>query len=249
MLEDVNGGQTAKQDEEDKTTEHTDDELSASVQPARSALSSLPDLRETLEGDPSSADKAAAKSREEFTTVYDIIDHLEQILTEAKGSMFFPNQARVDRDEFAEQLSSLKSMLPVQLERASALMREAERRLENAQSQASAIVTSAQSHAADMIKDAQDQAQFLAGQENVTDIARQQARSILDQAQSKSERLTQGADEYCTKVMQGLQEQLDKLSNDVNAGLNVLNARRKTAAQQREESDRILENESGGDSE
>lgn len=184
----------------------------------------LPDLRETL--DP---DGEVNKSREEFTTVYDIIDDLETILNEAKTSLFAPNTVRVDREDFIDRLEELKKMLPVQLERASALMREAERRLESAQMQANAIVTSAQSRSADMIKEANEQAQFLAGQENVTAIARQKAHAILDQAQAKADHLTQGADRYCTTVMEGLQQQLNKLEHDVQAGLNVLNERQRTA--------------------
>ena len=207
------------------------------------ALSGLPDLRQTLSDDPALDEQRVANSREEFTSVYDILDHLEQTLSDAKGSIFSPSQARVDRDDFVEQLAALKGMLPVQLERASALMREAERRLENAQSQASAIVASAQSRAADTVREAQDQAQFLAGQENVTALARQQARSILDMAQSRSERLTQGADEYCIKVMHGLQEQLGKLSLDVNAGLDVLNERRQEAARQYTQTRQDIEDE------
>ena len=202
--------------------------------PHQSALSSLPDLRQTLSDDPSPNGDGIDTSHEEFTTVYDILDHLEQTLNEAKSSIFFPSQARINRDEFSEQLGTLKGMLPVQLERASALMREAERRLENAQSQATAIVSSAQSRAAETVSQAQEQAQFLAGQENVTDLARQQARAILDQAQAKSERLTRGADEYCTRVMEGLQEQLGKLNQDVNAGIEVLEERRKSAAEEYE---------------
>ena len=124
-----------------------------------SFMNEMPDLRETTDDDP-----ATVKSREEFTTVYDIIDQLEVALGEAKSSIFAPGMVKVDRDEFTDQLSELKKMLPVQLERASALMREAERRLESAQTQSNAIVASAQSRAADMIKDANEQAQFLAGQ-------------------------------------------------------------------------------------
>ena len=96
--------------------------------------------------------------------MYDIIDQLEAALGEAKSSIFAPGMVKVDRDEFTDQLSELKKMLPVQLERASALMREAERRLESAQTQSNAIVASAQSRAANMIRDANEQAQFLAGQ-------------------------------------------------------------------------------------
>ncbi|RSX55360.1 cell division protein [Bifidobacterium samirii] len=189
----------------------------------------LPDLRD----DPDAgSDPAAARSRDEFTTVYDIIDELESLLGEAKSGLFTPGVVKVDRDEFTDRLERLKAMLPVQLERASALMREAERRLETAQTQANAIVTAAQSRAADTIKDADEQARFLAGQENVTALARQKARAILDQAQSKADRLTQGADRYCVTVMEGLQQQLGKLDRDVQAGLNVLYERQRTAAEQ-----------------
>lgn len=189
-----------------------------------SFMNEMPDLRETTDDDP-----ATVKSREEFTTVYDIIDQLEAALGEAKSSIFAPGMVKVDRDEFTDQLSELKKMLPVQLERASALMREAERRLESAQTQSNAIVASAQSRAANMIKDANEQAQFLAGQENVTELARQKARAILDQAQTKADHLTQGADQYCTTVMEGLSQQLGKLSQDVQAGLNVLEERQRAA--------------------
>ena len=192
-----------------------------------SFMNEMPDLRETTDDDP-----ATVKSREEFTTVYDIIDQLEAALGEAKSSIFAPGMVKVDRDEFTDQLSELKKMLPVQLERASALMREAERRLESAQTQSNAIVASAQSRAADMIKDANEQAQFLAGQENVTELARQKARAILDQAQTRADHLTQGADQYCTTVMKGLSQQLGKLSRDVQAGLNVLEERQRAAGEQ-----------------
>ena len=191
-----------------------------------SFMNEMPDLRETTDDDP-----ATVKSREEFTTVYDI-DQLEAALGEAKSSIFAPGMVKVDRDEFTDQLSELKKMLPVQLERASALMREAERRLESAQTQSNAIVASAQSRAADMIKDANEQAQFLAGQENVTELARQKARAILDQAQTRADHLTQGADQYCTTVMEGLSQQLGKLSQDVQAGLNVLEERQRAAREQ-----------------
>ena len=190
-------------------------------------MNEMPDLRETTDDDP-----ATVKSHEEFTTVYDIIDQLEAALGEAKSSIFAPGMVKVDRDEFTDQLSELKKMLPVQLERASALMREAERRLESAQTQSNAIVASAQSRAADMIKDANEQAQFLAAQENVTELARQKARAILDQAQTRADHLTQGADQYCTTVMKGLSQQLGKLSRDVQAGLNVLEERQRAAGEQ-----------------
>lgn len=196
---------------------------------ARHAAVPMPDLRPSSAA--SSFSAADEQSRNEFTTVYDILDHIEATINEAKAGFFTPSLVRVDRDELNGQLEQLKKMLPVQLERASALMREAERRLEGAQTQANAIVAAAQSRASDMIKDANERAQFLAGQENVVALAQAKARSTMDTAQAKADRLTSGADKYCVDVMESLDQQLDKLKQDVNAGLNVLYARQREAAQ------------------
>lgn len=194
---------------------------------------SLPDLRER---DEEISDEVSSR-RDEFTTVYDIIDRMENALEEAKAGLFSSSQVKVDREEFTGHLAELKKMLPVQLERASALMREAERRLQSAQTQANSIIASAQSRAADTVKEANAQAQFLAGQENVTELARQKARTILDAAQAKADHLTHGADDYSLKIMQELRKQLDKITNDVDAGLNVLHERQQSAAEQLEHLD------------
>lgn len=218
----------------------------AASSPASFSPFPLPDLREREDGgaidfeeNESETSKVAAetisdevrsKSRAEFTTVYDIIDAMEAALSEAKNVLFAAGMVKIDRDEFVDQLARLKDMLPVQLERASALMREAERRLRTAQAQASSIVSSAQSQSAEIIEEAQERAQFLAGQENVTALAKQKARDILATAQAKSDKLTQGADQYCVTVMEGLKQQLDKLEQDVQAGQRVLEDRRRAAA-------------------
>lgn len=191
------------------------------------AMEDLPDLR-----DPSSLEDPITRNREEFTTVYDVIDSLETMLEQAKATMFSPNIVKIDRDEVLEKIEQLKTMLPVQLERASALMRESEHRLENAQSQANIIISAAQSRAADMVQEANEQARIAAGREHVTDLARKKSRDMLDKAQQKSDHLTQGADQYCTSVMESLRTQLDKLSRDIDGGLEVLKKRQREAAEQ-----------------
>lgn len=192
-------------------------------------MEGLPDLREGHDEDAEDGDD---NSREEFTTVYDIIDGLQSMLEDARGSLLSPGTARVDRQEFEDRLSHLKDLLPVQLERASALMREAERRLDNAQNQASAIVTSAQSKSQEIVRQAQEQAEFLTGQQNVTDMARRRAHEILDAAQARADHLTHGADDYCTRVMSSLQEQVEKIDHDIQTGLHVLEGRRGQAGAQ-----------------
>ncbi|MBW3087507.1 cell division protein [Bifidobacterium sp. 82T24] len=170
-------------------------------------------------------------TKNQFTTVYDLLDQLEGLIEDSKTSFFDSTQVRVDREEVTTLINELKSKLPVQLERASALMRESERRLENAQSQASAIVASANSRAATIIREANDQARFLAGQENVVALATERARTILDKAQAKADKLTQGADNYSAAVLTELSDQLAKAQNGVHNGLAVLAERQRKAAE------------------
>lgn len=188
-------------------------------------MDDLPDLRDNAP-DPDALRKA------EFTTVYDIIDSLEEMITSAKGSMFSPSSVKIDRDDILDKLEDLKTKLPVQLERASALMREAEGRLANANSQANVIISTAQARAANIIRDANERADYLASQEKVTEIARQKAKTMIDKAQAASDRLTSGADQYCIKIMNELHSQLGKMTRDVEGGLNVLEEREAKAREE-----------------
>ena len=188
-------------------------------------MDDLPDLRDNAP-DPDALRKA------EFTTVYDIIDSLEEMITSAKGSMFSPSSVKIDRDDFLDKLEDLKTKLPVQLERASALMREAEGRLANANSQGNVMISTAQARAANIIRDANERADYLASQELVSEIARQKAKTMIDKAQAASDRLTSGADQYCIKIMNELHSQLGKMTRDVEGGLNVLEEREAKAREE-----------------
>ncbi|WEV67152.1 cell division protein [Bifidobacterium sp. ESL0769] len=238
-------------DQTDATNDGADDETgdttsSKATKPHFASPTELPDLREHHDDTPAdddatddsadaeAVDDAESKSRDEFTTVYDIIDQMSASIEETKSSIFSPGMVRLDRDEFLDQLGQLKSMLPVQLERASSLMREAERRLQNAQSQAQAIVTKAQSQAAQIKQNAEEQAQILAGQERVVDIAQQKARVILDDAQAKSTKLVQGANAYCADVMKSLKDQVSNYDRDIRNGIDVIDKRQHEAAAQLE---------------
>ena len=211
-----------EQTQERDDDEPIDDSTRASAPRHAVDMKDLPDLQEDR--------SESGNPRSEFTTVYDIIDRIQAMLDEAKAPIFSPGLVKVDRDELSDDLNELKKMLPVQLERASALMREAERRLNTAQTQANATISDAQSRAADIVKEAGEQARFLAGQENVVAIARQKAQTIIDTAQAQADRLVQGADGYAAQVMGELDTQLGKMSQDVRAGLEVLHQREQEAA-------------------
>lgn len=169
-------------------------------------------------------------SRAEFTTAFDIIDEMQKNLDEAKSVLFSSQYAKVDREKFSEYLDELKKVLPVQLERASALMRESERRLEAAQEQSESVVRAAQANADQIVAKANEQADFLAGHQNVVALAEEKARSIIDTAQGKADKVTQGANEYSATMLANLDTELDKLSRDVKGGISLLRTREQEAA-------------------
>ncbi|MDF7664344.1 cell division protein [Bifidobacterium sp. ESL0763] len=230
----------------DNATDNIDDADDADAQaPAKPEVhftaDNLPDLQEhnhpidetedeAAQDDEAEMDYATSRSRDEFTTVYDIIDQLSETVEDAKASIFTPNTVRLDRDELTDQLDQLKTMLPVQLERASSLMRESERRLENAQAEADAIAADAKNQATQIVQDARAQAEFLADHERVTDLAHQKADAIIEAAQVKATKLTQGANAYCADVMKSLKEQLATYGRDVDAGIKVIDERQRAAA-------------------
>lgn len=180
-------------------------------------------------GDYGATSNRAPGSRAEFTTAFDIIDEMQKTLDAAKTALFSPQFAKVDKEQFGEYLDELKKVLPVQLERASALMRESERRLEAAQDQSEAIVRAASRNADDIINKANEQADFLAGHQNVVALAEEKARTIINTAQAKADKVTEGANEYSATMLQGLDTELDKLSRDVKGGLSILRTRQQEA--------------------
>lgn len=189
-------------------------------------MDDLPDLRDNAP-DPDALRKA------EFTTVYDIIDSLEEMITSAKGSMFSPSSVKIDRDDFLDKLEDLKTKLPVQLEaceRADARGggQAREREFAGERDHLHRAGASGEHHSRC------ERARGLSRlpKEKVTEIARQKAKTMIDKAQAASDRLTSGADQYCIKIMNELHSQLGKMTRDVEGGLNVLEEREAKAREE-----------------
>lgn len=192
----------------------------------------------------------------QFSTAFDLIDDMIAEITEAPGTLFNHDTARVSRSHLLEELDSLKRYLPVQLSQASSLMRTANLRLDEAQLKADSVISKANAKAAEIIHTAEDRAEFLAGQQNVVAIATDRARRIVTDAQAKASKLTIGADQYCNDVMGELSRQLQHVTASVNEGVRVINERKAqaqgaldslTAAQQAQEAQTQAQNASDGD--
>lgn len=161
----------------------------------------------------------------EFTNAFDIIDQMEGELEDARTVLFHSNEVRVDQQSLLNHLSELRDVLPVQLERASALMREAEQRRQEASAHSDKIVRAAHDEKDRILEEAHRRADVLAGQENVVAIARQKAQAILKDANARARKLTQGANAYTENVLTKLSEQLADFTQQTRGGITVLQQR------------------------
>jgi vacuolar-type H+-ATPase subunit H len=190
------------------------------------------------EPDTASMNSAIDASHSEFTTAFDIIGEMGDTLEDAKSVFLNPSMVKIDREAFEGYLQNLKKMLPVQLERASALMRQAEKQLSKAHESSEAIIRQAHHQANSIIADARQRADYLSGHEHVTDMARQKADAIIRDAERRAAKISDGSDQYSQDMLTGLSEQLTKLSRDVQGGLQVLDQRREQARAQLDDNHR-----------
>lgn len=178
------------------------------------------------------ADSNEKRAREHFSTAFDLVDEIISEIQEAPKVFFTPEMAKINRDELIEKLNELKKTMPIQLEHASALMREAERHLTNARKQGKVILSEARAKAVSIRREAEEQAEYLAGQENVVSIARDKARDIMDQANDTASNRIGGADRYAQAVMEDLSSELTKTLQDIDNSIRYLQQRRNSQAEQ-----------------
>lgn len=168
----------------------------------------------------------------EFNNAFDIIDQMEGELEDARQVLFHSSQVRVDQQEMLDHLNELRDVLPVQLERASALMREAEQRRQEASAHSDKIIRSAHDEKDRILEEAHHRADVLAGQENVVALARRKAQSILRDANARARKLTQGADTYVENVLSALNDKLADFAKQTRGGMTVLRQREQEASRQ-----------------
>lgn len=194
------------------------------------------DYDEAIDGD------GAYSIRQQFGTVFDIIDKMTEEITEAPSKRFSPDTILISRSALLDELDQLERCLPRQLNDASKMMRRADQRLEEAETQARAIQSEAQAKAAATIATAEQRADEIADQQNVVAIANARAQQIVEKAQMDADQLVVGADEYAENVMNELARRLRNVTKQVNEGTAAIK-------KNKEEARRELERLQGADDE
>lgn len=138
--------------------------------------------------------------------IENLIDELEQLVTEAKSPFTGGGQKKiVDAQDVYEILDEIRRVFPQEFADARRILKEEQDTLERAQQQADSIIA-----------DAQQQAMILAGDQEVVRLAQQQADATRDRADQYERDTRYNAEEYADTVLAHLEENLKSISNSVS---------------------------------
>ncbi len=144
-------------------------------------------------------------------SVYTVIDKLEATV---KEGVWLPFGARiVSQDRLLDLVEKLRSTLPDEVSRAKAVTKEKDRLIEDAKSQAAAMMTEASTAKTQLLSDAE-----------ITRQAQERAEQILSQAETQAREVRRGAEQYADGVLAALDTSLGNALAAVHKGREQLAA-------------------------
>ncbi|MCX7992778.1 MAG: hypothetical protein N2651_03815 [Fimbriimonadales bacterium] len=139
----------------------------------------------------------------------------------------------LDKGECHNRVQQILANLPSDFDKAERVLRETDRLIGGAQTEAQMTLAQAQEEARRILEQAQREAeqildraqqeqQRMLSQTEVYQLAQTQAHEILESAREKAHQIRQGADEYAYEVLTQLEGALAKVMNTVQNGKVLL---------------------------
>ncbi|MGH2457932.1 MAG: hypothetical protein ACRDIY_03595 [Chloroflexota bacterium] len=117
----------------------------------------------------------------------------------------------VDEQEFLDIIDQLRVTVPAEIKEARKMSQEKDRVILQAEDEADKIINAARERATLML------------QENeLTHLAEEQARQVMDRAEREAENIRHGADVYALEVLNGIENELTRLLATVRKGRATL---------------------------
>lgn len=142
--------------------------------------------------------------------ILQLIDRLEELFNDAKAVPFTHNVI-VDEDKMLELIDQMRIAIPEEVKKAQQVVAQRDR-----------VMAQAQEEANRTLQIARDKADDLVQKDMVAQEAQRRADQILAQARAEAEAIRADADNYVLDTLMQLQEQIDKLGNQVNNGIRVM---------------------------
>jgi hypothetical protein len=142
--------------------------------------------------------------------ILQLIDRLEELFNESKAIPLTRN-VMVDEDRMLDIIDQMRIAIPEEVKKAQQLLGQRDRVLAQAQEEANRTL--------EIARQKSDQ---LVGKDIIMQEAQRRADQILAQARAEAEGIRADADDYVIDSLTQLQAELDRITNQVNNGIQAV---------------------------
>ena len=142
--------------------------------------------------------------------ILQLIDRLEELFNESK-SIPLTRNVMVDEDRMLDIIDQMRIAIPEEVKKAQQLLGQRDRVLAQAQEEANRTL--------DLARQKADQ---LSSKEMVVQESQRRGEQILTQARTDAENTRGDADDYVMRSLTQLQAELERISNQVENGIRVV---------------------------
>jgi len=139
-----------------------------------------------------------------------LIDRLEELFNQSKP---FPltHNVMVDEDKMLDIIDQMRISIPEEVKKAQQLLAQRDRVIAQAQEESNRTVEIARQKADDLVQ-----------RDLVVQEAQRRADQIISQARAEAEGIRHDADDYVVNTLQHLQDEINKLANQVQNGIRLV---------------------------
>lgn len=141
-----------------------------------------------------------------------LVDRLEELFNNSKPIPLTHN-VMVDENAFMDIIDQMRISIPDDIKKAQQIMAQKDRILAQAQEEANRTVTIAREKSEKMVE-----------KSDVYQAAQAKIDLLAEEARKNASQVQYDADRYVVETLQKLQSELDKVSNQVQNGIKVLQA-------------------------
>ena len=141
-----------------------------------------------------------------------LVDRLEELFNNSKPIPLTHN-VMVDENSFMDIIDQMRISIPDDIKKAQQIMAQKDRILAQAQEEANRTVTIAREKSEKMVE-----------KSDVYQAAQAKIDLLAEEARKNASQIQDDADRYVVETLQKLQSELDKVSNQVQNGIKVLQA-------------------------
>ena len=139
-----------------------------------------------------------------------LIDRLEELFNDSRAVPLTRN-VMVDEDKMLDIIDQMRIAIPEEVKKAQQLLAQRDRVLAQSQEEANRTVENARGKAEELVH-----------RDLVVQEAQRRADQIISQARGEAENIRRDADDYVVITLQRLQDELNKLANQVQNGIRLV---------------------------